>query len=169
MKARFLAIRMKLRWRMIWVTLNCTRKSKCRSIPITRAKSGSKLAKKRGDLVETTVGRVLFNEILPPELRFVNDALDKKKLKELVAAVYATLGPEGTAEIVDQVKEIGFKYATRSGLTIAIDDITVPPEKRVILDRNLRPRQRSRSTISQGSHHRRRTIRQDRRVVDGSH
>jgi DNA-directed RNA polymerase subunit beta' len=97
-------------------------------------KSGSKSAKKRGDLVETTVGRVVFNEILPPEVRFVNDALDKKKLKELVAEVYATLGPEGTAEIVDRVKEIGFRFATRSGLTIAIDDITVPAEKRIILD-----------------------------------
>ncbi|MBI5033236.1 MAG: DNA-directed RNA polymerase subunit beta' [Chloroflexi bacterium] len=98
-------------------------------------KSGSKVAKKKGDLVETTVGRVLFNEILPPEVRYVNDSLDKKRLKELVAEVYAKMGWEGTAEIVDQIKEIGFKYATRSGLTIAIDDITVPPEKYVILGR----------------------------------
>ena len=60
------------------------------------------------------MGRVLFNEILPPELRFVNDALDKKKLKELVAAAYQTLGPEGTAEVVDHIKDIGFKYATAS-------------------------------------------------------
>ena len=86
-------------------------------------------------LVDTTVGRVLFNEILPPELRFVNDTLDKKKLKELVAEVYAQLGPEGTAEVADQIKEIGFQYATRSGLTIAIGDITVPAEKQTILDR----------------------------------
>ena len=95
-------------------------------------KSG-KSAKKK--LIETTVGRVIFNEILPPELRFVNDALDKKKLKELVAAVYAKLGPEGTAEVVDHIKDIGFVYATRSGLTIAIDDITVPVEKQTILGR----------------------------------
>ncbi|MEW5718993.1 MAG: DNA-directed RNA polymerase subunit beta', partial [Chloroflexota bacterium] len=93
---------------------------------------GARGAKK---LIDTTVGRVLFNEILPPEMRFVNDTLDKKKLKELVAGVYAQLGPSGTAEIVDQVKEIGFKYATRSGLTIAIDDITVPAEKETILQR----------------------------------
>ena len=93
---------------------------------------GAHSAKK---LIDTTVGRVLFNEILPPEVRFVNDTLDKKRLKELVADVYARLGPEGTAEIVDQIKEIGFKYATRSGLTIAIDDITVPAEKQTILDR----------------------------------
>ena len=91
-------------------------------------------AKKKGDLFETTVGRVLFNEILPLEVRFVNDTLDKKRLKELVAAVYAKLGSEKTAQVVDQVKDIGFKYATRSGLTIAIDDITVPEEKHTILD-----------------------------------
>ena len=92
-------------------------------------------AKKKGDLFETTVGRVLFNEILPPEVRFVNDTLDKKRLKELVAEVYARMGSEQTAEVVDKIKEIGFKYATRSGLTIAIDDITVPAEKQAILDR----------------------------------
>ena len=93
----------------------------------------SKTPKKK--MVETTVGRVLFNEIVPPELGFVNDALDKKKLKEFVAAVHAKLGSDQTAEVVDRIKEIGFKYATRSGLTIAIDDITVPQEKYKILDR----------------------------------
>ncbi|MBI4789294.1 MAG: DNA-directed RNA polymerase subunit beta' [Chloroflexi bacterium] len=90
---------------------------------------------KKNELIETTVGRVLFNEIVPPELGFVNEALDKGRLKDFVARVYAKLGPEGTAEVVDRIKEIGFKYATRSGLTIAIDDITVPGEKQVILDR----------------------------------
>ena len=84
---------------------------------------------------QTTVGRVIFNEILPPEVRGVNETLDKKKLKELVAQVYAKLGPDGTAEIVDRIKDIGFRFATRSGLTIAIDDITVPNEKYTILDR----------------------------------
>ena len=94
---------------------------------------GSKAKAPKKRLVETTVGRVIFNEILPSELRFVNEALDKKKLKELVAAVYDKLGPEGTAEIVDRIKDIGFVFATRSGLTIAIDDITVPGEKQTIL------------------------------------
>ena len=86
-------------------------------------------------LIDTTVGRVLFNEILPPQARFVNDTLEKERLKELVAQVYEWLGPAGTADIVDKIKEIGFKYTTRSGLTIAIDDITVPTEKQTILDR----------------------------------
>jgi DNA-directed RNA polymerase subunit beta' len=94
---------------------------------------GPKGKKKR--LIETTVGRVLFNEVLPEELRYVNEVQDKKRLKELVARAYQTLGPEGTAEVVDKIKDVGFKYATRSGLTIAIDDITVPSDKEAILKR----------------------------------
>jgi DNA-directed RNA polymerase subunit beta' len=100
------------------------------------AKIQMAMADKKGTkkkLLGTTVGRVLFNEVLPSELRYVNETLDKKKLKELVAGVYAKLGPEGTAEVVDKIKEVGFVYATRSGLTIAIDDITVPSEKQTIL------------------------------------
>ncbi len=99
----------------------------------TPSKGVSGKSKKK--LVDTTIGRVLFNQILPPELSFVNDTLDKKKLKDLVAQVYVAVGPEGTAEIVDRIKDIGFKYATRSGLTIAIDDISVPAEKKEILAR----------------------------------
>ncbi|MBM3127009.1 MAG: DNA-directed RNA polymerase subunit beta' [Chloroflexi bacterium] len=101
-------------------------------IKLAHSEKNGRAARK---IIDTTVGRVLFNEILPPHIRFVNDPLDKKRLKELVAEVYAQLGPEGTAEIVDRIKEIGFTYATRSGLTIAIDDITVPSEKQTILDR----------------------------------
>lgn len=96
------------------------------------AKTG-KTGKKK--MVDTTVGRVIFNQILPIELQLVNETLDKKKLKELVAGVHAYLGPEGTAEVVDRIKEIGFKFATRSGLTIAIDDINVPAEKQAIMQR----------------------------------
>jgi len=84
--------------------------------------------------IETTVGRVLFNEILPPQLRFINDVMDRGKLKELVGQGYLDLGPEQTAELVDRIKEIGFQYATQSGVTIAIDDLTVPDEKPAILD-----------------------------------
>ena len=88
---------------------------------------------KKTKMIETTIGRALFNEILPEELRYVNDTFDKKKLKELIARAYQVLGPEGTADVADRVKDIGFKFATRSGLTIAIDDITVPEDKTTIL------------------------------------
>ncbi len=85
--------------------------------------------------IETTVGRALFNQILPDELRFVNLVLDKGKLKDLVGLCYNRLGPDITAKMVDDVKAIGFKYATRSGTTISVSDITVPEAKKEILER----------------------------------
>jgi DNA-directed RNA polymerase subunit beta' len=90
--------------------------------------------RRRKRLIDTTVGRVLFNEILPPELRFRNEVMDKGGLKKLVAEGYQRLGMEGTAELVDKIKSIGFRYATQSGVTIAIDDLSVPVEKASILD-----------------------------------
>lgn len=86
-----------------------------------------------GELIETTVGRALFNQILPQELRFVDCVLDRGKLKDLVAECYSRLGLEATADLVDEIKNIGFRYATRSGTTIAIEDVTIPQEKEQIL------------------------------------
>ncbi len=84
--------------------------------------------------VETTVGRAIFNQILPDGLRFVNEVLDKGRVKDLVAKCYKKLGLEATAELVDKIKAIGFKYATRSGVTIAVSDLTVPEAKDVIVE-----------------------------------
>ncbi len=83
----------------------------------------------RKQLIDTTVGRALFNMILPKELRFVNDVFDKSKLNDLVARCYQWLGLDETTELVDAIKNIGFKYATRSGASIAVSDITVPEAK----------------------------------------
>ena len=83
--------------------------------------------------IETTVGRALFNQILPEELRYVNKVLDKGALKDLVSLSYTISGPEIPAKLVDRIKSIGFKYATRSGTTISVSDITVPAEKKDIL------------------------------------
>ena len=84
--------------------------------------------------IETTVGRCLFNRILPDELRFVNEPLDKGKLQELVALCYRRLGEERTTQVVDRIKSVGFHYATRSGVTIAAADLTIPAEKSRILE-----------------------------------
>jgi len=94
-----------------------------------------RVVKKKTELFETTVGRVIFNQIVPPTMPYVNETLDKKKLKEFIADVYQRLGTRETAEVADRVKEVGFRFATRSGLTIAIDDINVPGEKYAIIDR----------------------------------
>ena len=87
----------------------------------------------RKQMLETTAGRVLFNLILPEQLRFVNRVMDKSALNELVGECYNKLGPKATAEMVDRMKELGFRYATRSGATIAISDIVVPREKERII------------------------------------
>jgi DNA-directed RNA polymerase subunit beta' len=89
----------------------------------------------RPRLIETTVGRVLFNLALPEALRFVNETMDKGRLKDLVAQCFQWLGPEATVEMVDRLKDIGFQYATRSGVTIAVADLEIPPTKREVLAR----------------------------------
>ena len=71
---------------------------------------------------------------LPDGMRYVNEVLDKGALKDLVGECYSQLGLEVTAKMVDQVKAIGFKYATRSGTTISVSDITVPKAKQDILE-----------------------------------
>jgi DNA-directed RNA polymerase subunit beta' len=83
--------------------------------------------------IETTVGRVIFNLILPGPLQFVNDTMDKGKLQYLVGECYHRMGMDATAKLVDDIKAIGFRYATKSGTSIAVSDITVPPEKAVII------------------------------------
>jgi DNA-directed RNA polymerase subunit beta' len=85
-------------------------------------------------LLRTTVGRILFNRALPEELWFVNELLDRKGVDAVVARCYKHLGRAVTAETVDNIKEIGFRYATRSGITIAISDINVPERKAAILE-----------------------------------
>ncbi|HEX7975118.1 MAG TPA: DNA-directed RNA polymerase subunit beta', partial [Anaerolineales bacterium] len=93
----------------------------------------NRLLAPRKDLVDTTVGRVIFNGILPKDVRFVNLELDKGGVKDLIADVYEIAGQEVTTDVADHIKDIGFEYAMRSGSTIAVADITVPREKKDIL------------------------------------
>ena len=83
--------------------------------------------------LETTVGRIIFNEVLPPELGFRNQELDKTVLKDITAECYRMFGSETTAVMLDATKDLGFKYASKSGTTIAINDIEVSPEKASIV------------------------------------
>jgi DNA-directed RNA polymerase subunit beta' len=101
------------------------------------SEKNERYARAQKRLVQTTVGRVLFNLILPENMRFINHNLDKSTLQKLVAQCYQVLGSETTIEVVDRIKDIGFQYATRSGTTIAVSDITVPPEKPEIINRTL--------------------------------
>ncbi len=89
--------------------------------------------KPREKIIETTPGRVVLNRALPEEMRFINEVLDKAAVNELVNRVYRRLGDEETIEMVDKIKNLGFLYATRSGITIAVSDLTVPGDREVIL------------------------------------
>ena len=82
----------------------------------------------------TTVGRCIFNRILPDEIRWVNETLDKKAVNSLVGRCYTRFGADITTEVVDQIKNTGFRWATLSGATIAISDLTVPEERQGIID-----------------------------------
>jgi len=88
-------------------------------------------------VIETTVGRVVFNRILPEDAQFVNWTLDKGGLKDLVAELYEVCGEERTPEIADAIKDIGFAYATRSGYSLAVSDISVPEQKQKIIQESL--------------------------------
>ena len=83
---------------------------------------------------KTTVGRIIFNEVLPEELRFRNEIMDKNLLKEIAAECYRTQGNEITAEVLDKIKRLGFHYAGQSGTTIAINDIEVPRQKADLIE-----------------------------------
>ena len=83
--------------------------------------------------IETTPGRIIFNEVLPEELRRYDVLMDKKALRDLVSEVYRLTGNVITSEVLDRIKQIGFHYATVSGTTIGITDIQVPPEKADII------------------------------------
>jgi DNA-directed RNA polymerase subunit beta' len=94
---------------------------------------GSRMAEPETRMIDTTVGRVIFNRILPPEVLFVNEVLEKGGVKDLIADVYEICGQEITTEVADKVKDIGFQYSMRSGITLAVADITVPSAKEEII------------------------------------
>ena len=77
----------------------------------------------------TTIGRVIFNQILPDRLRFHDTVMKRTDLKELVDRCYRDLGAEETAHLVDGIKSVGFEFATRGGMTIGLFDIEIPKDK----------------------------------------
>ncbi len=89
--------------------------------------------KYNGERIETTVGRLILNERLPEPLRYINRVVDRPMLGTIVAKCYRFLGNAETAKMLDGIKELGFKYATRAGMTISVSDIEIPKEKEGIL------------------------------------
>ena len=93
-----------------------------------------RLRLKTGQIVDTTVGRILFNNVLPKEYPFVNQVINKSKLASIIADCYRRFGHHEVIKLLDRLKEVGFEEATKAGLSIAIDDVQIPPSKGDMLD-----------------------------------
>ena len=109
-------------------------------------------------IVETTVGRVILNQAIPNELGYWNETMDRKALRRLIAACYRELGPDATAEMADQLKNVGFSYATRGGLSIALSDVQIPSKKPEIIESADQRVAESRAPVPARSHHRLRAV-----------
>ena len=83
---------------------------------------------------ETTVGRVIVNAILPEEMDYIDDVIDKKRLSKLVNETYLIAGNQKTVEFLDKLKNLGFEASTRAGLSIAVSDILIPDSKDEIIN-----------------------------------
>ncbi len=85
-------------------------------------------------LVETVTGRVIFNQVMPEEVGFVDELLTKKKLQGIIADVYKYAGQAKTAKFLDEIKEIGFQMAYKGGLSMGLGDVKVPAEKKKLVE-----------------------------------
>ncbi|MFH1392818.1 MAG: DNA-directed RNA polymerase subunit beta' [Patescibacteria group bacterium] len=86
------------------------------------------------NIIETSVGRILFNQALPEDFEFMNEKLRQKDITNTIGKIFAVYGAEKTAKILDNVKKIGFEYATVSGISWSMDDLKLPKEKPQIID-----------------------------------
>lgn len=86
-------------------------------------------------LIRTTVGRMMYNQALPEEIWYINEVQDKKAVADVIERCYRHLGREVTAQVADSIKDLGFRFATQSGITIAVSDINVPDTKPAILEK----------------------------------
>ena len=85
-------------------------------------------------IIETTTGRVILNQLVPKELDFVNELLTKNRLRQIIGNTFRVAGLAKTVAFLDDLKQIGFSYATKGGLSVSIHDVVIPPEKQTIID-----------------------------------
>ncbi len=121
--------------------------------------------------VESTLGRFLFNEIIPQDLGFVDSTIPemnlklevdfhvgKKQLKQILEKVINTHGATKTAEVLDDIKAIGYKYSTRAAMTVSISDMTVPPQKPEMIAEGTEYCRPDHTELQTWSDHRRRAL-----------
>jgi DNA-directed RNA polymerase subunit beta' len=103
-----------------------------------------------GEVIDTTVGRIIFNEAMPDELDYINRTIDKGDIKKITADVHRLLGNRRTAEFVDYLKKVGYYHATMAGISIAIDDVVVPENKTGLIDEALGEVEKIRDQFANG-------------------
>ncbi len=87
-----------------------------------------------GKLFETSVGRIIFNKVLPKELMYVNKVMDSSALKALMAEAVIKVGREKAVELADSVKTLGYRYSTKSGISWGMDDLKIPSAKKKLFE-----------------------------------
>ncbi len=100
---------------------------------------------------DTTIGRIIFNQALPEDYEFVNREINKKSLVSIISDCINKYPASKVTIVLDNIKEIGFKYATRSGITVAIEDIVVPVKKKEILELQKKRLKRQKAIIMRAS------------------
>ncbi|HDK27074.1 MAG TPA: DNA-directed RNA polymerase subunit beta' [Candidatus Atribacteria bacterium] len=88
----------------------------------------------QNSLKDTTAGRVIFNEVLPDDMDFVNLTINKKSLEKIISFIYRKYGKKVTVEVLDKIKKLGFNFSTSSGMSIGVVDLEIPSEKTKILE-----------------------------------
>lgn len=105
-------------------------RAKVKVLPSTNAK----YAEYQGEIFETSVGRLLFNSVLPNDFRYINKVITKKDMKPLVDELIDIYGLDGIPHILDRIKHFGFKYATVSGVTWGMTDVFIPEKKHAMIE-----------------------------------
>ena len=116
------------------VGLKAKIKLKTDLLKLSGYKKSENFSKGKERFFETSIGRIIFNQSLPKELAFVNDTMDSSALKSLIADSLEDIGKKETVLLVDRIKELGFNYATKSGLSWGMDDLKVPESKKQLFD-----------------------------------
>ena len=101
-------------------------------------------------IIETTPGRIIFNQVMPISIGYQNETMKKGTIEKLVGKIMKTCGTKETASFLDNVKDLGYKYATVSGTTFGIEDLVVPDEKQEIINKSLEETKRIRKQYQRG-------------------
>ena len=105
----------------------------------------------KGEMVTTTVGRVLFNQIFPEETGFINEEINKKNLSRIITKCSREMGNEITVEVLDKLKSLGFSEATLAGISISMEDMLIPEDKKHIIADAQKELNKVRSQFQEGS------------------